>query len=992
VSRDKKDRDKPAPPPSTSGASASEFDQTIATPASASGSRPAPVAASKPPSALESSDTIVTSDPKLPSDPARPRSDDSVGSVGIAGPIPSAPTSELPATIGRYRILGKLGEGGMGIVYDAEQQDPRRRVALKVVRGGRFVDENSIRMFRREAETLARLRHPNIGAIYESGRTDDGQHFFAMELVLGKELDDFLKQRGKPMARDEVRFRLALFRRVADAVHYAHQRGVIHRDLKPSNIIVSDEDSSIASAASLSTLAGIRLPDIKILDFGLARITEGDVHATQVTEVGAIKGTLPYMAPEQARGSVDAIDVRTDVYALGVILYEMLSGQKPYDVGRASLLDAVRVICEEPPRSLRHSLSGQHRLDPDIETIVGKALEKDPNRRYASAAAMGEDIDRYLSSQPITARPPSTMYQLQKFAGRNRALVAGLAATFVVLVAGTVVSSMQAMRATRAEALANQRMEQALAAESRARAEMREATMARMLAEYRKLEADSQKVIAEFERFIAANERKAAVESGARATVEAAKATAINRFLQEMLATADPWAGDAGKVTLDAALERARQRIGVWAGTDPDVDVAIRGTIATGFAGMGRLAEAESLLAGGLARLATEAEPRPHLAATLHRQIGALLVQGSQYGRAEREFRAALEQQRLASRRASDTTAYLMSQVAAALAYQGRFSDADTAARAAAEAVRTSGAATGQAAPAVLRTRAYIAAQSREDFVEADSLLRASVAALATRRESAAQLEASEVLEELAGNRARMGDHAAADSLYREAVGARRRAVGDNHPLVVRALEKQGEFLARTGRVGQTIEVQEQVLAIRQRGLGPESAPVGRTWAGLATGYARAGRLEDAERAYETGIGILRKRLGGNHPDLATALRDYADLRVTQKKLPQAEKLAREALAIRAGRLGPASPGTVAAQVTLADILRARKERWRYASAESLLVSARSNAIAARGARDAGAQRATLGLVQLYEQWGRPADAAKWRAAAGGAAPTTTPR
>jgi serine/threonine protein kinase len=190
----------------------------------------------------------------------------------------------------------------MGVVYEAEQENPKRRVALKVIRGGQFVDDNMVRMFRREVETLGRLKHPSIGAIYESGHTDDGQHFFAMELVRGTTLDEYVSARKSPLDGQEIRFRLHLFRKIADAVHYAHQRGVIHRDLKPSNIVVSHEATSFAGG---STVSGIALPDVKILDFGLARITESDVNAsTMTTEVSAIKGTLPYMSPEQARGDM----------------------------------------------------------------------------------------------------------------------------------------------------------------------------------------------------------------------------------------------------------------------------------------------------------------------------------------------------------------------------------------------------------------------------------------------------------------------------------------------------------------------------------------------------------------------------------------------------------------------------------------------------------------------------------------------------------------
>jgi serine/threonine protein kinase len=363
-------------------------------------------------------------------------------------PTPTSP-AQLPPTIGQYRILGKLGEGGMGMVYEAQQEHPKRKVAVKIVRGGQFVDEQRVRMFQREADTLARLKHANIATIYESGRTEDGQHFFAMELVRGETLEAYLKERPQPLTPQELELRLRLFRKIADAVHYAHQRGVIHRDLKPSNIVVTEE----AAREDASTVSGVHLPEIKILDFGLARITEGDVAATTMaTDVGVIKGTLPYMSPEQARGDPEEIDVRTDVYALGVVLYELLTGSRPYDVLRKSLAEAVRVICEDPPRPLKQTWSGVRRPDHDIETILGKALEKTADRRYASAAALSEDIGRYLTSQPILARPPSVTYQVRKFAQRNRVLVVGVAAIVVALAAGAVVSTWQAVRATRAEA------------------------------------------------------------------------------------------------------------------------------------------------------------------------------------------------------------------------------------------------------------------------------------------------------------------------------------------------------------------------------------------------------------------------------------------------------------------------------------------------------------------------------------------------------------
>jgi serine/threonine protein kinase len=349
----------------------------------------------------------------------------------------------LPSHVGDYAILGRLGEGGMGVVYEAEQRNPKRRVALKVIRGGQFVDELRVRMFQREVESLARLKHPDLAAILEAGRTDDGEHYFAMELVHGVTLDAYIAARTAPLDHDELAFRLRLFRRIADAVHYAHQRGVIHRDLKPSNILVSGAE-------------------LKILDFGVARITDADAGATMAPEVGVVKGTLPYMSPEQVRGDSTEVDVRSDVYALGVILYEILTGVRPYDIG-TNLLQAVRVICEQPPRALRSGWRWKTRLDPDLETIAAKALAKAADDRYASAAALSEDVERYLTSQPLIARPPSTIYQIKKLVQRRRgpflaaaaalAIIVGLAVEMSVLYAR---SQRNLARATAAEKTANE--------------------------------------------------------------------------------------------------------------------------------------------------------------------------------------------------------------------------------------------------------------------------------------------------------------------------------------------------------------------------------------------------------------------------------------------------------------------------------------------------------------------------------------------------------
>jgi len=351
-------------------------------------------------------------------------------------------TAEEPhwPTIARYRILRLLGQGGMGEVYAAEQQQPRRTVALKVIRAG-FSTHRNLQRFAYEAEALARLHHPGIAQVYESGTAQSGSGivpFFAMELVraAGDQAAPTITRYAQSQNLS-TRQRLELLAKVADAVHHAHQNGVIHRDLKPSNVLVDEAGQP------------------KVLDFGVARVTDSDMQAvTLQTDVGQIIGTLPYMSPEQASGDPAKIDTRTDVYGLGAMAYELLAGRPPLDLKNAPLHDAVRVICEEEPKTLS---SIQRSLRGDIETIAAKALAKDKRHRYNSAAELAADIRRYLNNEPVTARPPSARYQLAKFARRNKAMVGGVISTFIVLVAGIAVAIWLAAAARQAQKVAESR-------------------------------------------------------------------------------------------------------------------------------------------------------------------------------------------------------------------------------------------------------------------------------------------------------------------------------------------------------------------------------------------------------------------------------------------------------------------------------------------------------------------------------------------------------
>ena len=322
-----------------------------------------------------------------------------------------------PDRVGPYRVLRELGRGGMGVVYEAEQEFPRRRVALKVIRQELLTEDADLR-FGREAEILARLQHPGIAQLFAAGRADTPfgpQPFLAMELVEGRFLDDYAAEKGL-----DLDARLALGLSVVDAVAHAHERGIVHRDLKPENVLVDEHGCP------------------RVLDFGIARLLDPESRvATLQLGTGVLLGTLPYMSPEQASGGSARVDPRSDVYSLGVVLHELLTGELPLALDDLPLFRMAESIRNEPPTPLRRVLP---EADADLETILLTALEKDPERRYWCAGDLALDLRRLARREPILARRPTTAYRLRCFAQRNRALVLGFAAVFMTLLAGAVVA------------------------------------------------------------------------------------------------------------------------------------------------------------------------------------------------------------------------------------------------------------------------------------------------------------------------------------------------------------------------------------------------------------------------------------------------------------------------------------------------------------------------------------------------------------------------
>jgi len=407
--------------------------------------------------------------------------------------------------IGRYKLLQQIGEGGCGVVYMAEQEEPvRRRVALKVIKLG-MDTKNVIARFEAERQALALMDHPNIAKVLDAGATESGRPFFVMELVRGIRITDYCDQNNL-----STRERLDLFIQVCHGIQHAHQKGIIHRDIKPSNILVSLHD-------------GVPVP--VVIDFGIAKATEQKLtDKTLFTAFEQFIGTPAYTSPEQAEMSRLDIDTRSDIYALGVLLYELLTGGTPFDAKElmAAGLDEMRRTIREkeparPSTRLSSMLAGEltataqrRQADPprliallrgDLDWIVMKCLEKDRRRRYETANGLAQDILHHLNDEPVAARPASVGYRLQKTFRRNKLVFTAAGLVGLALVLGVLVSSWQAVRATRAEAMAREKANIAQAQRLRADEAARVAESEKERAEKARQEAKANELVARQEAY-----------------------------------------------------------------------------------------------------------------------------------------------------------------------------------------------------------------------------------------------------------------------------------------------------------------------------------------------------------------------------------------------------------------------------------------------------------------------------------------------------------
>lgn len=772
--------------------------------------------------------------------------------AGLAGDGVGA---AVPQQIGGYRILDVLGVGGMGVVYRAEQAHPQRVVALKVIRAG-YTTPEFIRRFQFEAEVLARLTHPGIAQIYDagavavegSGGAGVEQPFFALELVRGRPLTAYAREQ-----RLDARACVELIARVCDAVQHAHQNGVIHRDLKPANILVDDDGQA------------------KILDFGVARIADA-THAslTLATKPGQIVGTLGYMSPEQVQGTAADVDTRTDVFALGALLYELVAGQPPLPLAGKSLPEAARMIVDDEPTALRRVSS---RIAPELDAIVAKALEKDKSRRYASAGALADDLRRYLADLPITAHPASRFYQLRKFARRNRALVVGVLATVAALAAGIVGTATQAVQATHA----------------RERAET-----AAVIAEQQRGEAQRQSALA----------------------------NAINEFLNEdVLAQARP--DQLGReATIRAALDVAADRVETRFQESPDVAASVHFALGNTYYGLGEYALANTQLQRALAlQLQSVGPDHPDTLRTRSR-LGLVCMHTARYDEAEEHLTKAVAGR--AQLYGDDDWQVLATLNHLALLYlrQDRLVDAE---RTLLRILEFNARRQGADSETALTARANLAGlyQRLERYDEGEALYQRVLEVDRVRLGPDAPGTLS-VAQSLGALYVRAQRYADAEPILRDTLERQRRILGGEHPRTLSTLNSLALVYKGLERYDAAEDLFYETLLRKERMLGPDNPNTLNTLAGLVRLYLVQERYAEAEPLAERVV-EARRRVQPGQAATAGAFGLLAEVYLHEGRLAEAETLACECFDGLMAARGPEHSDTQAAATLVDQIAAARQ-------------------------------------------------------------------
>jgi non-specific serine/threonine protein kinase/serine/threonine-protein kinase len=757
--------------------------------------------------------------------------------------VSTSPPPDPPDKIGPYKLLELLGEGGMGEVWLAEQTEPvHRRVALKLIKLG-MDTRQVVARFEAERQALAVMDHPGIAQVFDGGATDDGRPYFVMELVRGVPLNEYCDTH-----RLSTEERIRLFVDVCHAVQHAHHKGVIHRDLKPSNILVAVKDDEAV---------------VKIIDFGIAKALGHDLtDRTLVTRIGQIVGTPEYMSPEQAEMSGLDVDTRTDVYALGVILYELLVGALPFDFS-AKADEAIRHAIRETeiPRPSTKLTSLQETRDTiaryrrttvealrrelrtDLDWIILKAMEKDRTRRYDTANGLALDLDRHLKDEPVLARAPSAGYRVTKFVRRHRMGVAAGAAIAAALVLGLTFATVGMVRAQRAEL---------------------------------------------------------------RAEAEAEAAKQVSDFLVELFAVSDPSEARGNTITAREVLDRGAERIRAGLEDQPEMQARMMEVIGRVYMGLGLYRDAGPLLeeATRLRRSALGNESA-EVAESLNSLAENLLFQGQPDTAASLAEEAVSISERTLGPN-DPLTANRKTLLAWALQWLGRFDEAQTYLE---EALATQEEVLGPDHVETAYVLYRLGWQHRllGDYEAARECYERAIPVVEAQRGSDDPRLAS-YLADLGVVQADLGDDSAATESYRRALAIREKALGPDHLLVAQILNNLGILEWEAGRLDEAQAYYERSLQIQESAFGPQNPRVADVLNNLGLLHQAKGEYATARDTYERALAIREQALGPDDGAVASVLSNLGYLLRYVGDFASARPLLERALSIHQANLGPDHP------------------------------------------------------------------------------------
>ncbi len=806
----------------------------------------------------------------------------------------------VDTTVGRYRLARAIGFGGMGAVYLAARVDEayQKQVAIKLLRTDRFLDGSQrrkelMRRFRTERQTMADLDHPNIARLLDGGTTDEGVPYFVMDYIEGQPIDQYCDAAGLSTGE-----RLQLFRTACTAVHYAHQHLVVHCDLKPSNILVTPDGTP------------------RLLDFGIAKLLErGSAAGPDPTRTTGRPMTPEYASPEQMRG--ERIMTASDVYSLGVVLYELLTGHRPYRLTDLPPQDIARVICEQPPdkpsaaimrveeratsdgsswitltpQSVSLTREGhpdrlRRRLAGDLDMIVLKALRKEPDRRYTSVEQFSEDIRRHLAGRPVIARPDTLAYRTTKFVRRHGWGVAATATVMVLLAGAAAVTTWAAREARQQRDLAIQQQRAA------------EANLAR------------------------------ALDAEHNAAVEADTAQQVADYLVKVFETSDPFfrstPGDrpGTEITAGELLAQGAAQIEAELNDQPEIQARLLHTLGNVYAGLGAYSEAERLLQKSLC-IRRETFPAEHLDVTadLH-SLGQLYTKTGEYTRAEPLLQDALSMRRRLLGAADPRIAASLDGLGTLYTHMGDYDRAQTYYQ---QALDMYGSVLGPDHVYVAMSLANQASvlHSMGQYAAAEPVYRKALATLRAARGDK-HPDVATVMENLALLLQTRGEFEEAETTLRKVLDLRLELFGEEHEAVAQTLHNLGHVLSGRGDVEHAGPLYEQALALRRKLLGNDHTKVAETLNDLAYLRYAKGDFAGAEPLFRAALAIERKRYPDGHPSLALRLHNLASVFAAQGRYAEAEEMYREALTMRRERLGPHSPAAAETLHNLGGLLYLR--------------------------------------------------------------------